>query len=348
MVWSRKLPVSVAWRQLMTIGLALLVASACAQGKTVKSTQPYNSLPSASATEDGAIFTFAGDAGRVAPNNATTITKTCDGGYTDSGQCICLRIAMLGRLPTYGAVPGKDDTAALQAWLNLKSTATVDTYTKKVELTTNFFAKYDLLILQALEEREGGPTWPLTSNEIANFESWVKKGGGVISLTGYGNQASEINPTNQLFSFTGLSYNPDDVITTPNSCSYCVGSSVTIKGWNTKHPISENIKAVGAFHGRSINVPVNGEVVISEGEKVLGATVQVEAGRVFIFADEWVTYTSQWTGEGVSTDCSLNQYNPCYGISADTLYQVPQFWYNAILWTSGRDCFKIDEPTIIY
>jgi hypothetical protein len=69
-----------------------------------------------------------------------------------------------------------------------------------------------------------------------------------------------------------------------------------------------------------------------------------------MFTDEWVTYTSQWTGEGVGEDCTTYDVNhTCYNVSAETSYQVPQFWYNAILWASGDPtCFTIDEPSIVY
>jgi len=105
---------------------------------------------------------------------------------------------------------------------------------------------------------------------------------------------------------------------------------------------------VGAFHGRSVKTSATAETVISQDSTIVGATVKMDKGRVFMFGDEWVSYTSQWTGEGVSSNCNDSTYNPCYGTSTATLYQVPQFWYNSILWVSGdRKCFKIDEPTII-
>ena len=107
--------------------------------------------------------------------------------------------------------------------------------------------------------------------------------------------------------------------------------------------------AVGAFHGRSVNAPAGAEIVASQGALVYGATVQVDNGRVFMFADEWVSYTSQWTGAGVADDCMNDPNHSCYGTSAATSYQVPQFWYNAIVWVSGGiDCFDIEEPTIVH
>jgi hypothetical protein len=112
--------------------------------------------------------------------------------------------------------------------------------------------------------------------------------------------------------------------------------------------VSANLNAVGAYHGRSISPGPDGQVVGSHQGMVFGATVQVGQGRVFMFADEWVSYTSQWTGQGVQSDCNVDPNHSCYGTSAATSYQVPQFWYNAILWASGdRPCFHIEEPTII-
>jgi hypothetical protein len=252
---------------------------------------------------------------------------------------------MLGRLPTYGAVPGKDDTSALQTWLNTNSTASVRVFTINTPLTAGFLRNYDLLILQALEDREGGDYWEYTADEISNLQKWVSAGGGVIGLTGYGAKATEVKPINNLLSFTGLSYNMDDVITNcPNGCCYCVGNSVPITGWNDRHPIANRVRAVGGFHGRSINVPAGGETVVSQGTTVLGATVKVGKGRVFVFADEWVTYTSQWTGEGITQDCRHIQNDSCSGVTAANLYQVPLFWYNAIRWVSGdRPCFQIKK-----
>ncbi|MBN1655718.1 MAG: hypothetical protein JXA30_18280 [Deltaproteobacteria bacterium] len=264
-------------------------------------------------------------------------------------NCECINIGIIGRLPTYGAVPGQDNTSAFEAWLNEKSTAKVEIFTSYNALTPEFLDQFDVIILQALEDREGGPYWNYTADDIANLRSWVSDGGGVISLTGYGSQPAEIDPTNRLLSFTSMSYNPDDVVyTCPDNCCYCVGNSVPISGWNSAHPIALHMTAVGAFHGRSIDVGKDGEVVAAQDGKVLGATIQIDRGRVFMFADEWVSYTSQWTGEGVSGDCNSDPNHSCYGTSAESTYQVPQFWYNAILWVSGdRPCFIIEEPTII-
>ena len=52
----------------------------------------------------------------------------------------------------------------------------------------------------------------------------------------------------------------------------------------------------------------------------------VGQGHVFAYADEWVTYTSQSFGIDAGGNCA--------DASANVVYQVPQFWYNAISYAS--------------
>ena len=39
--------------------------------------------------------------------------------------------------------------------------------------------------------------------------------------------------------------------------------------------------------------------------------------------------------------------NPCYNQSAAEVFQVPQFWFNMLLYVSGKSCFTISDPGII-
>jgi hypothetical protein len=271
------------------------------------------------------------------------------GGSAGGSSGPCVRIGMLGRLPTYGAVPGMDSTAALQQWLNTKSTAMVATYITDTPITEDFLAQYDVLILQALEaaEVENGPRFQYDAAELAAFEAWVRAGGGVITLTGYGKWAAEVDPTNQLLAFTGLSYAKDDIFgegTCPDNNCCCASNSIPVTGW-TEHPIAANIERVGAFHGRS--VLGDGEVV-AQGATVYGAAKQMDMGRVFVFSDEWVSYTSQWDGVGAATCATDPAHNYCMDRQAPQFYQVAQFWYNAIKWASGdRMCFDFDSDVPI-
>ncbi len=345
-------PVSVRVLFTVLIGAGFALASACgASGDPPGSGVSNGASSSSGATGSGAGTGTSGNTGVITVPDAGGGDE--DGGREtrcdEMGNCSCINIAVYGRLPSYGSGgPGQDTTIAFQTWLNTKSSAAVDVITTKTTLDETFLANYDVLILQALEDQEGGPYWSCSSDEMAALEAWVRAGGGVISLMGYGGQTAEVNPTNELLAFSGMSYNTDDTFgSCIDNCCYCAGSSVPMTDWNAGHPIASNVTAVGAFHGRSVNAG-DGELVASVGGTVHGATKQIDSGRVFMFNDEWVTYTSQW-GEGATVEPScMDMNNPCFERGAATYYQVPQFWYNALGWASGdRECFDIVDPTIV-
>lgn len=261
--------------------------------------------------------------------------------------CVCIKIATWGGLGTYGANPGGDGSDAISSWLNANSTGEADYFATKPVITREALDPYDVIILQDLNG------WTFTPEEKAAFEGWVReRGGGVIALQGYSADGNEALPTNELVAFSGLAYAGvtgagDTSGTAEPGCGYCLGNSDKQEGFVPTHPISANVTAVGAFYGRS--VAGDGDVVAEEAGKVLGMTKQVDAGRVFLFHDEWVTYNSQWNGTGLAEDCRTYDANhQCYNVSPVTDFQIPQFWYNSLLWASGNPaCFTIDDPVII-
>ena len=327
---SRRHPWATA---LLLLAWGVWATAACSASGNGKSNQQLDGSGAIGSGATGGNISL-GTGGSINPNGG--------------GDATCLRVGMFGRPPTYGAMQGgADNTDALRAWLNahVKPGTTVDVVTMDTEITTDLLGKYDIIVLQALEQREGGPYWSFSAAELATFEAWVRAGGAVIALTGYGGQSAEVNPTNQLLAFTGMAFNTDDAFATcPDNCCYCAGSSIPVHGWHAEHPIAANITAVGAFHGRTIE-PGDAALVASEGTAVYGATKELDAGRVFFFFDEWVTYSSQWseaTGAGGFTpDASCSDpNNVCYGRTPADGYQVPQFWYNALKWASGNaTCF---------
>ena len=72
---------------------------------------------------------------------------------------------------------------------------------------------------------------------------------------------------------------------------------------------------------------------------------------MFAFADEWITYNSQWNDTSLSQPAANydDPYNPCNGHKPSQEFQIPQFWFNTISWCQPivAKCFKIDEPTIV-
>jgi hypothetical protein len=155
---------------------------------------------------------------------------------------------------------------------------------------------------------------------------------------------------------TGISYNNDEYLASACDTCWCWGNSVPIYGWNPDHEISKNISQVGAFWGYSINAPPGAVVVATEGGKNAAVAMEIGAGRVFAFADEWVIFTNQWRDSATNPNPGGNpdENNVCYDMekqqynNAESYFQIPQFWYNVIKWVAPpNDCFVLMDPQIV-
>jgi hypothetical protein len=290
----------------------------------------------------GAGDTFGGDT-VGGGDGAAERPQRCD----DAGRCTCFNIASIG-LPGHTGFQGggMDSTTAFTDWLNTQSSAGVDLYEKRQTLSAAFLAKYDVLIVQWLVDgisgEDGTGYWTFTPDELQALKNWVEAGGGIITLSGYDAQAQEVTPLNQLVqAVTDMSYGTADVLGAVSSSNYCLGESDPLSGWVQSSPIGRHIEEVGAFHGRPIMVGPKGVVDCGSGTSVYAAHEDVGRGHVFAFTDEWVTYTSQWYG--------IDAGGGCADASANVVYQVPQFWYNAISYASQatRCMFTIANSPIV-
>ncbi len=162
--------------------------------------------------------------------------------------------------------------------------------------------------------------------------------GGLITLTGYDSNANEVDPVNRLLSFTDMSY--DETSDTYTACPsnlecYCWGNSAPMGPWaNTA--IGANVTQVGAFHGRAI-VPGSSTVDCSDATSRPSAVHEdYGSGHIFMFGDEWITYTSQWSSTSQTNTQSIytDPNNPCFHQSASDVFQVAQLWYNSIGWAA--------------
>ncbi len=266
----------------------------------------------------------------------------CDGG-DDACSCPPLNVAVLGKPGKWGANPQGDPDTALQQWLgsNSAGTARVDNFPNRVTLTTDFLAAYNAIILASLSDDSNlGPWWTYSDAEVAAFQAWVENGGGVLSLTGYAS-GNEMAPDNQLIGFSGITYNSDGVWgnCTDWSICNCTGSN-TLSDWNRSDPVIANLSTgvtlVGYTNGHSINAPADAHVAATMGGQNALVGKLVDKGRVLVFGDEWITYTSQWTGAGIANAAN------CQGNGPQDKYQMAQFWYNMIHWIQpGATCFTI-------
>lgn len=290
---------------------------------------------------------------------------TCD----DAGNCTCINIASIGREGVWGPC-SSDSTTALQDWLNTQSTAQVDNYNReKPTLTAEFLAKYDVILLQWMvtkgAQNDDGAPWEFTPDEVNALKDWVNNGGGLIALSGYqcngqGCTIHDITATNQLLSFTDIQFNSDGLIDPArNGCANCNcwGGSLPLGGdlpvavgtWNQDTPIGRNIQSVGAYIARSIK-STTATVDSTDGRNNFAVHEEIGKGHVVAFGDEWVTYSGQWRGTAACLNPQMytDPNSPCYQRSAAQVFQISQFWYNAIKYAaSSVECFTIEDPAII-
>ncbi len=247
-----------------------------------------------------------GAGGTTRPSNTSDAGQMvgCDGG--DACTCPAFKLAVIGKPGKWGANPNGDPDTALQDWLNSSSagTAQADNFTSRPTLTTDFLASYSVIILASLsDDSSNGPWWTFSDVEVAAFRAWIENGGGVITLTGYSGSPSEIDPVNQLIGFSGITYSSNAVwgdCADVQTCN-CTHSN-TLSAWNRTDPVIANLSTgvtyVGFQNGRPINAPSDAHVAATDGGSNVLVGKVVGKGRVLAFGDEWITYTSQWTGAG--------------------------------------------------
>ncbi len=253
----------------------------------------------------------------------------------------------------------------------------------KPTLSAAFLAQYDVLIFQWMANSVypvtmkgtsygytgdpalmGGGYWTFSADELAALKTWVQGGGGVIVLSGYdycpGNtgctagSSGEIGPANQIVqALTDIMYtatNTFDTVETGNA-EYCLGDSNPVAGWaatlgnGMPDVLGENITEVGAFYGRTIVPGPNAIVDCSSGGTIAAVHEDVGKGHVYVYTDEWVTYTSQWNPNPQPAGYCSTDGSPDPAVQF--AYQVPQFWENAIAYASEATmCHFMIQGTI--
>jgi hypothetical protein len=373
------------WGTVLGVALPLTACSAPGGGGKPGTTTGHGGAPGTGGVGTGAIATSANGGGTGITITTMASTSSMDAGghgcksYDDAGNCTtCINIASIGHEGVWGPC-SKDDTALFQNWLNTQSTAKVDSFdTMKPTLTAEFLAKYDVIILQwmvanGMQNNDGAP-WQFSSEEVAALQDWVNKGGGIIALNGYqcpGNGCTiyDVTATNQLLSFTDIQFVADDILDPMGagqpSCPdcYCWGGPLPAGAalgdggtaapgsctWDQTSPIGAHVSALPAYVARSIKSTTASVDCSVGGTKSFAVHEQIGMGHVVAFGDEWVTYSGEWAGVSACLNLPYDSgYDPCYQKSAAQVFQIPQFWYNAIKYAaSSVACFTIMQPGII-
>jgi hypothetical protein len=218
------------------------------------------------------------------------------------GLCDCIHIGFFGEI----ASDAGDATGSFEAWLVARSGQIPIQHLDATEkLTSAWLSSLQVLIVGGLRDRAAqvGNDDAFSSDEIAAFDDWVQnRGGGVITLSGYTSTIGDARPVSELLQNTGLSY---DLMSVSGAGVISEGAPpVWLQDITAPdHPIVAGVSEIGVYYG----YPVQGDgtgILSGEGH-VLGMAKQWGTGRVFAFADEWITQDATWQG------LANGQQDPC-------------------------------------
>jgi len=350
-----------------------LVALACSATPSDQSniTRPQNgggagSVVIGNGGSGNALAVGNGDTGGATmadPNDKRDIPmreKVCDA----AGKCTCLKLALLGTLTSAAADP---DTTAFTTWLASSSEGSAvatNVPTKPPVVDAAFLANYDILLVANVNG------WTFSPAEKTAVETWVKAGGGIITLTGFTSTATEAAATSQLISFAGLNYSgtTEAQFAAPaigeQQPVYYKGGTVDLKlcmdwsGGTTTGPehakpfittplkftpqtgtlekLTLNLDYVGAFIGWRITVPMDGSATVLAKDPVTGGNMAVAKevdgkGRIFAFGDEWVTFTNEWEQTGHCNNLQLCTV-PASGNVMEFVHSVKTLYQTRQFW----------------
>lgn len=230
-------------------------------------------------------------------------TAPPDCGELDEGEdipCDCLAIGTLGAPGEWGA------GNILAAWLAERSNYEI-VHLGQGEITPDALKRLRVIVAQDMRGRS------YAESEVAALEAWMRSGGGLFTMIGYGDP-SERTQINTLLEPTGIAYGEQPIL---------AGSpTVPVETWHP-HPVSMGVTRVGVDNGYPVEGA--GTVVAEQSGFVLLRALELGEGRVLVWGDEWISYDSEWTDHPD--------------------YQVERFWRNSFEWLTPQD--GCDAPILI-
>lgn len=214
-------------------------------------------------------------------NDGDGIADNVDAG--GDGICDCLNIGTIGAIG-----PWSNGGNIFKEWLDTRSPIPAREIGNGT-LDAAALAGLDVIVslrvdTAALGEGMGTPAHHEFANtEVAALEAWVRAGGGFLTTIGYqGDEAAEVENVNRLLAPFGLGYSDTNL-----------DLNGFIETW-APHPISEGVERVRTDNGVEPD-DSNGTVVArGSGNRVAMVVDEIDAGRVIVFGDEWITYDSEW------------------------------------------------------
>jgi len=269
----------------------------------------------------------SGDAGPVGNGQA----EVCDGKDNDmngivddvdvagDGVCDCLNIATIGEIGPWSEGGGN----VFKTWLDSRSPRPATELGDQV-LTDELLARYQVIvILYAGTLRFNGYYGPtllahhtFSPDEVAAFQRWVTRGGGVMTTAGYtGDEAAEVANVNRLLAPMGAAYS------TSRRDLYDY-----VTNW-TAHPLTDGVMRINTDNGVEPDGPMGMSIAFDGSGRVALQVTQADQGRIAVWGDEWMTYDSEW---------------------ADiTDQQVSRFWLNILKWLSPSKICQVELPPLL-
>lgn len=247
----------------------------------------------------------AADAGEAASEICDGVDNDGDGIVDDldvghDGICDCLRLATLGAPGTFGK------GNVFGSWLNTRSNTPAVALADMV-LTPALLAQFQIIVVQDLHLQRA-----YTKDEIDALEAWVKAGGGLMTLVGYGTPSERTN-VNSILARFGDSYADKQILIRKSPSA----SSVPVTTWLGPHPVTLGVTRLGFDNGYA--TAGDGTTLAQEAGNDVLKVQEAGMGHLIVWGDEWITYDSEW--------------------SEHPDYQVAQFWVNSIKWlTVERVC----------
>jgi hypothetical protein len=195
------------------------------------------------------------------------------------GVCDCLNIATVG-----GIGPYSTSGNVFAGWLNSRSPRGAVELADQ-ELTPERLAPFQVVVVLHVGPTAvyKTPAHHLFSNaEASAFESWVRRGGGVMTTIGLtANESTEVVNVNQLLATLGMGYSTTKVALNGD-----------ILRW-VQHPITQGIGRIRSDNG--VEPDGTGTTLAYDQEGHIALQVkEVESGHVAVWGDEWITYDSEW------------------------------------------------------
>jgi uncharacterized membrane protein len=322
-----------------TGGAANQAKGASGKGKDGGSSDPFGNTTVAGgggsgSSSAGAGATSNGGAARggsthgASDAGANAGPEVCDGidndgnGIVDDvdaehdGVCDCLSIATIGEIG-----PWSNGGNVFKTWLSSRSPQGAVELADQV-LSDDLLKRYQVIVVLYASTSElsaQGRTLAahhmFSDDEVAAFERWVRKGGGVMTTIGYtSNEASEVVNVNRLLAPLGMGY---------STTKLDLGGY--IQNW-TAHPLTDGVSNIFTDNGVEPGGSAGMTLARDQGMRVALQAAQTDQGRVVVWGDEWITYDSQWQ--------AINDQ------------QVARFWLNILKWLSPPTVCQVAIPVL--